>query len=67
MARSTMTDSGSSFAQRMLFWGATILPAGIAVAAIFSAPLGSVLTVAALTTLIAGVHLFGRAGPDPGA
>jgi hypothetical protein len=62
-----MTDSGSTFARGLLFWGATILPAGIAMAAIFAPTVGSVLTIAALTILIAGVHLFGRAGPDPGA
>jgi hypothetical protein len=62
-----MAGVDSNFARQLLFWGATILPAGIAAAAVFAPNLGSVLTVLALATLIAGLHLFGRAGPDSGA
>lgn len=61
-----MTVVDSNFARRLLTWGATILPVGVATAAVFSPGLGSVLTLASLVTLIAGLHLFGRAGPDPG-
>jgi hypothetical protein len=62
-----MTGVDSTFARRLLFWGATILPFGIASAAVFAPTVGSVLTLFALAILIAGLHLFGRAGPDPGA
>jgi hypothetical protein len=61
-----MTAADSNSARRLLLWGASILPVGIAAAAIFAPNLGSVLTVLALAILVAGLHLFGRAGPDPG-
>jgi hypothetical protein len=46
--------------------GATILPVGIAFAATGEHVIGSVITLAAAAVLIAGLHTFGRAGPDPG-
>jgi hypothetical protein len=61
-----MTAADSNSARRLMLWGATIVPAGIAAAAIFAPHLGSVLTLLALAILIAGLHLFGRAGPDSG-
>jgi hypothetical protein len=67
MVRLAMTGANFAFARRLLLGGATLLPAGIAVAAVFAPDLGSVMTLTALAILIAGLHLFGRAGPDPGA
>jgi hypothetical protein len=62
-----MIAPDSEAARRFLTYGATALPVGIALAAIGQATIGSMVTLAALAALIAGVHTFGRAGPDPGA
>jgi hypothetical protein len=67
MGRLAMAHAQTSFARRLIFWGATLVPAGIATAAVFSPAIGSVLTLAALAALVTGAHLFGRAGPDLGA
>jgi len=61
-----MAGADPIFARRLVFWGATVLPLGIATAAVFSPGMGCVLTLCALVILVAGVHLLGRAGPDPG-
>jgi hypothetical protein len=53
-------------ARKFLTYGATALPLGIAASAIGYPALGSLVSIAALATLIAGLHTFGRAGPDPG-
>ena len=66
MAALDMAGVDSKSARRLLFWGATILPAGIAAAAVFDPKPGSVLTLLGLAILITGAHLFGRAGPDSG-
>jgi hypothetical protein len=56
----------ATVARRFLLGGATMLPIGIAFAATGQSLLGSIVTVAGLAVLIAGLHTFGRAGPDPG-
>ncbi len=60
-------QADANAAKQFLLGGATLLPVGIALSAI-GAPggLGSILTVVGLAGLIAGLHTYGRAGPDPG-
>jgi hypothetical protein len=67
MGSLAMAHAQTILPRRLIFWGASLLPAGIAIAAVFSPPVGSILTLTALAALIAGAHLFGRAGPDLGA
>jgi hypothetical protein len=62
-----MMQADSEVARKFLRYGATALPVGVAAAAIGHATIGSTVTLAALAALIAGLHTFGRAGPDPGA
>jgi hypothetical protein len=54
-------------AKRFLLVGATILPIGLGLSAIGQGQVGSIVTILGLAVLIAGLHTFGRAGPDPGA
>jgi hypothetical protein len=56
----------ASVASRFLLGGATALPVGIALSAAGAPSLGSYVTILALAALIAGLHTFGRAGPDRG-
>lgn len=56
----------AAVARKFLLVGATVLPAGIALAAIGQSVAGSMVTIIGLAVLIAGLHTFGRAGPDPG-
>jgi hypothetical protein len=56
----------ATVARKFLLAGATVLPGGIALAATGQSTIGSVVTVIGLAVLIAGLHTFGRAGPDPG-
>ena len=53
-------------ASRFLLVGATLLPIGIGLSAIGAPSMGSVVTVLGLAGLIAGLHTYGRAGPDRG-
>jgi hypothetical protein len=53
-------------ARKFLVGGATLLPIGIALSAIGESSLGSIVSIVALAVLIAGLHTYGRAGPDPG-
>jgi hypothetical protein len=57
----------AAVARRFLLVGATLLSIGIALSAVDEASLGSVITILWLAVLIAGLHTYGRAGPDPGA
>jgi hypothetical protein len=57
----------AAVAKRFLLAGATLLPIGIALSAVGQGQLGAIGTVVALALLIAGLHTYGRAGPDPGA
>jgi hypothetical protein len=59
-------QADAGVARKFLLTGATVLPIGIALAAIGHSTAGSTLTVIGLAVLIAGLHTFGRAGPDPG-
>ena len=56
----------ATVARKFLVAGATVLPVGIALSAVGQASPGSVITLIGLALLIAGLHTFGRAGPDPG-
>jgi hypothetical protein len=57
-------DSG--VARRFLLIGSTALPLGVALAAVGARATGSIVTLIAAAALIAGLHTFGRAGPDLG-
>ena len=59
-------QADATVARKFLLIGATSLPLGIAFSAVGQALPGSVITVLGLAILIAGLHTFGRAGPDPG-
>jgi len=59
-------QADAAVARKFLLAGATVLPVGIALAAIGQSTTGSMLSVIGLAVLIAGLHTFGRAGPDPG-
>ncbi|HEX9296354.1 MAG TPA: hypothetical protein VF881_10975 [Polyangiaceae bacterium] len=54
-------------ARRFLVAGATMLPIGIALSAVGQSDIGSLVTIGGLAAIIAGLHTFGRAGPDKGA
>jgi sulfite exporter TauE/SafE len=56
----------SAVARRFLLVGATLLTVGIALGATGSRIAGAVTTLTGAALLIAGLHTFGRAGPDPG-
>ena len=56
----------AAIARRFLWIGTTLLAAGIALAAVGVRAMGSILTLVAAALLIAGLHTFGRAGPDHG-
>ena len=56
----------AAVALRFLLGGATLLPIGIALSATGAASLGSVVSLVGLAGLIAGLHTYGRAGPDRG-
>jgi hypothetical protein len=56
----------SAVARRFLMIGATILPIGLALAATEERAVGSIAMLGGVALLIAGLHTFGRAGPDPG-
>ena len=58
-------QADAAVARKFLLAGATVLPVGIALAAIGQSIPGSMLSVVGLAVLIAGLHTFGRAGPDP--
>jgi uncharacterized membrane protein len=60
-------QADAAVARRFLLVGATLLSIGIALSAAGEASLGSVITMLGLAILIAGLHTYGRAGPDPGA
>jgi hypothetical protein len=53
-------------ARQFLGWGTLALPVGIALSAVGQTLAGSVITVGALAVLIAGLHTYGRSGPDLG-
>jgi hypothetical protein len=59
-------QADAAVASRFLLGGATALPIGIALSAIGASSLGSIVTILALAALIAGLHTYGRAGPDRG-
>jgi hypothetical protein len=56
----------SAVARRFLMMGGTLLPAGIAASATGLRALGAIVTLGGAALLIAGLHTFGRAGPDEG-
>jgi hypothetical protein len=60
-------QADATVARRFLLGGVTLLPIGIALSAIGEASFGSIITLLGLAVLIAGLHTYGRAGPDPGA
>ena len=53
-------------ARRFLRGGATLVPVGLALSAVGHPEIGATITLVAMAVLVAGVHTFGRAGPDPG-
>jgi hypothetical protein len=59
-------QADATVSSRFLLAGATLLPIGIALSAIGAANLGSIVTVLGLAGLVAGLHTYGRAGPDRG-
>jgi hypothetical protein len=59
-------QADASVSSRFLLAGATLLPIGIALSAIGEPSIGSILTVVGLAGLVAGLHTYGRAGPDRG-
>jgi hypothetical protein len=59
-------QADAAVARKFLLVGATVLPGGIALAATGQGVAGSMVTIVGLAVLIAGLHTFGRAGPDPG-
>jgi len=59
-------QADANVARRFLLAGATLLPVGLGLSAIGQASLGSIATLVGLAVLIAGLHTYGRAGPDPG-
>jgi hypothetical protein len=59
-------QADATVSSRFLLVGATLLPIGIGLSAIGAPNLGSVITVLGLAGLIAGLHTYGRAGPDRG-
>jgi hypothetical protein len=61
-----MMQPDAAAASRFLLGGATLLPLGIALSAIGAPNIGSIVTVVGLAGLIAGLHTYGRAGPDRG-
>jgi hypothetical protein len=58
-------QADATVASRFLLGGATLLPIGIALSAIGQS-IGAIITVVGLAGLIAGLHTYGRAGPDRG-
>ena len=61
-----MMQADATVATRFLLGGATLLPIGIAFCATGAPSLGSLVTLVGLAGLIAGLHTYGRAGPDRG-
>jgi hypothetical protein len=59
-------QADAAVSRKFLAGGATVLPIGIALAAVGQTLMGSISTLLGLALLIAGLHTFGRAGPDPG-
>jgi hypothetical protein len=57
-------DAGT--ARKILLAGATGLPCGIVLTVTGHPGASAVVTIIALALLIAGLHTYGRAGPDPG-
>ncbi len=57
----------SAIARRFLLCGATLLPLGIAGSATGARIAGAIATLIGAALLIAGLHTFGRAGPDEGS
>lgn len=56
----------SAVARRFLLFGGTLLPFGIAISATGLSGAGAIVTLSGAALLIAGLHTFGRAGPDEG-
>jgi hypothetical protein len=54
-------------ARQFIAWGSAALALGIGLSAVGQSLAGSVVTVVALAVLMAGLHAFGRTGPDEGA
>jgi hypothetical protein len=61
-----MMQADAKVARRFLLSGASLLPVGIALSAVGEASLGSIVSILGLAGLIAGLHTYGRAGPDTG-
>jgi hypothetical protein len=59
-------QADATVATRFLLGGATLLPIGIAFSATGAPSLGSLVTLVGLAGMIAGLHTYGRAGPDRG-
>ncbi len=59
-------QADATVARRFLVAGATMLPIGIALAAVGQSDVGALVTLGGLAALISGLHTFGRAGPDKG-
>ena len=59
-------QADATVASRFLVIGATLLPIGLACSAIGLDDIGSLVTIAGLAGVIAGLHTYGRAGPDRG-
>ena len=62
----TPLQADATVARKYLLAGATLLPIGIGLAAIGLDAFGALASIAGWAVLIAGMHTFGRAGPDPG-
>ncbi len=61
-----MTKADPEVARKFLLAGTSVLPIGIALAAAGRQGLAPIVTLAGLSLLVAGLHTFGRSGPDPG-
>jgi hypothetical protein len=57
-------QADANVARGFLLGGTTFLPIGIALSAVGSSSIGSVVTIVALAILVAGLHTYGRAGPE---
>jgi hypothetical protein len=59
-------QADAAVASRFLLGGATLLPVGIAFSAVGLENIGALASILGLAGLVAGLHTYGRAGPDRG-
>lgn len=66
MSDATDTADDATVPRRFIVAGAAASIAGIGLAAIGQAGVGSIASVVGMALLIGGLHTFGRAGPERG-